>query len=140
MGNYQQILDWHNGLKNDKSREMFIIIDRRTDNRVGVAGLTSIDYINRHADVHFYIGKDDLWVDEYYASSIFSTILDYGYNVLNLNKLWAEIYEIDKLKASFFERNGFKVDGVLRKHYYYNGKYVSSFIVSQLREEYRNEN
>ena len=44
----------------DDKFEMFVIIDCETDEIIGVTGLTYIDWINRHADVHFYIGKDQL--------------------------------------------------------------------------------
>ena len=63
-------------------------------------------------------------------------ILNYGFRTLNLNKLWAEIYEIDTKKLNFFEIKGFKIDATLREHYFNNGKYYSSHILSLLKKEY----
>ena len=63
-------------------------------------------------------------------------MLQRGFNFLNMNKIWAEIYEIDIKKKRFFENAGFKIDACLRKHYYYNGKYYNSYILSLLKEEW----
>ncbi len=70
----------------DSRFEMFIISSASGES-LGVAGLTYIDFVNRHSDVHFYIGKDDLWIDDVIAVKIFPSLLDYGFHVLNLNKL-----------------------------------------------------
>ena len=58
-------------------------------------------------------------------------LLDYGFNYINLNKIYAEIYSIDINKLELFVRNKFKKDAVLREHYYYNGKYI-------IKNEYQN--
>ena len=117
-----QIKDWYFNMIKDNRFEMFVIVDLDLDEVVGVTGITYIDWPNKHADVHFYIGK--------------KLILNYGFKTLNLNKLWAEIYEIDIKKLNFFEKKGFKIDATLREHYFFNGKYYNSHILSLLRKEY----
>ena len=131
-----QIKDWYFNMIKDIRFEMFVVIDLDLDEVVGVTGITYIDWPNKHADVHFYIGKNSEWIDEKYSGTAIKLILDYGFKTLNLNKLWAEIYEIDIKKLSFFEKKGFKIDATLREHYFHNGKYYSSHILSLLRKEY----
>ena len=128
--------NWYENMIKDDRFEMFVIIDCKLDEVVGVSGLTYIDWVNRHADVHFYIGKNEAWIDQKYAPKAINIILGYGFNILDLNKIWAEVYEIDKLKLNFFENIGFKIDANLREHYYYNGKYHISHILSILKREY----
>jgi len=128
---------WYEKMIRDNKFEMFVIIDCTTKDLIGVAGLTYIDWVNHHADVHFYIGKDGLWIDDKFAPKAINIILDYGFDILNLNKIWAEIYEIDSLKLKFFKNLGFKVDANLREHYYYGGEYHTSHILSILRSEYK---
>ena len=130
-----QLTKWYEGMINNNQFEMFIIFDLSTEERVGVAGLTYIDWVNRHSDVHFYIGKNVEWIDEKYAPTAFKLILDYGFNKLNMNKLWAEIYEIDSKKLNFFKSNGFDIDATLRDHYYYEGKFYNSHILSLLKKD-----
>lgn len=129
-----QLENWYNNMIIDNRFEFFII--EHKNEAVGIAGITYIDWVNRHADVHFYIGEDFKWIDDKYSPEAFDIILDYGFNTLNLNKLWAEIYEIDKLKLEFFQNRGFKIDANLRDHYYYKGKYYTSHILSLLKKEY----
>ena len=126
---------WYDQMIKDNRFEMFVIIDCKNKTPIGVTGLTYIDFINRHADVHFYIGKDSLWIDDFYAPKAIDIILDYGFKVMNLNKLWAEIYSIDKQKIKFFQKSGFKIDANLRDHYFYDGQYYSSHILSLLKSE-----
>ena len=128
--------NWFEQMTKDNRFEMFVIIDCKTKETIGVSGLTYIDWVNRHADVHFYIGKGEVWIDEEFAPKAIKIILDYGFNILDLNKLWAEVYEIDKLKLSFFKTIGFEIDANLREHYYYKGKYHTSHILSILKRHY----
>ena len=89
--------------------------------------------------IHFYIGKDRAWIDEKFSPDAIQAILNYGFNTLNMNKLWAEVYEIDKKKLAFYNSLGFNIDASLREHYYHEGKYITSHILSLLKKEYENE-
>jgi RimJ/RimL family protein N-acetyltransferase len=127
---------WYNDMIVDNRFEMFVIVDCISDEVIGVTGLTYIDWVNRHADVHFYIGKDEVWIDKKYAPKAIEIIIKYGFGILNLNKVWAEVYEIDKLKLIFLKKTGFNIDANLREHYFYQGKYYTSHILSLLRSDY----
>ena len=82
-----------------------------------------------------FTGKDSKWIDDKYSPTAIKLILNYGFKTLNLNKLWAEIYEIDYKKLDFFKSLGFKIDATLREHYFYNGKYYNSHILSLLKKD-----
>ena len=132
---------WYDQMIFDDRFQMFVIESQdkmfsKKATMLGVAGITYVDWVNRHGDVHFYIGKNGQWIDKTIAPVAFEIILDYGFNILNLNKLWAEIYEIDTKKLDFFQSLGFKIDASLREHYFHNGKYYTSHILSLLRSEY----
>jgi len=132
---FNQLESWYHNMISDDRFEFFIIESLEGES-LGVAGLTYIDWVNKHADIHFYIGKDFEWIDDNYSHKAFPIILDYGFNKLNLNKLWAEIYDIDHKKLNFFKSYRFKQDAILRDHYFYDGKYINSNILSLLRHEY----
>ena len=69
---------------------------------MGACGLCYIDWINRSADFSIYIGYKDLYIDDIYAIEAGVLLKDYGLNILNLHRLWAEIYSIDNKKKIFF--------------------------------------
>ena len=127
---------WFQDMTKSRNFEMFMIVDPLRNIPVGATGFTYIDWVNRHCDLHFYIGQDGKWIDDHYSPDAMSLMLDRGFNVLNMNKIWAEIYSIDDKKKDFFSKFGFSVDARLRNHYYYNGEYHDSYIYSLLREEY----
>ena len=85
---------------NDKSTEMFSILEVNTGELLGACGLCYIDWINRNADFSIYIGKDDLYIDEKYAIEAAQIMMKYGFEELNLHKLWSEIYSFDEAKRN----------------------------------------
>jgi len=104
---------------------------------VGIGGLTYINWQNRHADLHFAIYKNREWVDKEYAPHFYEMITSYAFNELNLNKVYVEIYSNDLKKIDFFENKGFHRDAVLRQHYFHEGRYFDSYILSLLTDEWK---
>jgi|ERR1043165_2905668 RimJ/RimL family protein N-acetyltransferase len=106
---------------------------------LGAGGLLYINWINRAADFSFYIGYQNQYIDnEGYAEDATELLLKYGFDNLNLNKIWMELYEFDSKKLSFFkEKFNFQVDGKLRENCYEDGKYWDSYIISLTRKDYQ---
>jgi len=135
--NFNQQVDWFKGVSSSKNDFMFAIIDINTDELIGACGLLYIDWINRSADYSFYIGKDQLYIDDIYAKDASNLLLSYGFNKLNLNKIWMELYEFDNMKIDFFTNEfNFEVDGKLRQNCFEDGKYYDSFIISLLQSDF----
>ena len=111
---------------NDKNTEMFSIVDVKTGELLGACGLCYIDWINRNADFSIYIGKDDLYIDEKYAIDAAQLMMKYGFEELNLHRLWAEIYNFDELKKIMFDKLGFVLEGVQKDTHWTNGKWCDS--------------
>lgn len=120
--------------KNSKHK-MFSIINLATGELMGACGLCYIDWINRSADFSIYLGYDNIYIDDKYAIEAANLMRDYGFNVLNLHRLWAEIYSIDEPKKLFFKNLKFKLDGEFRETYWYNGKWHNSLFYSFLRTD-----
>ena len=119
---------------------MFGIIDTTSAEMIGVCGLTYINWVHRHADLSLYIGKDDIYIDTDstgWAWRTMDALLAYGFDELNLNKVWTEIYAFDEKKHTLFEAYGMHRDGVLRQNYFYDGAYQDSHVYSILAEEWR---
>ena len=111
---------------NDKSTEMFSIVDINTGELLGACGLCYIDWINRNADFSIYIGKDDLYIDERYAIEAAQIMMKYGFEELNLHRLWSEIYSFDEAKKVMFDRLGFKLEGVHKETHWTEGRWCDS--------------
>lgn len=125
---------WYEKLNLSTNDFMFTIVDLSTNEVIGACGLLYINWIIRSADFSFYIGKDELYIDEQgYAEESAKLLIDYGFNQLNLHKIWMELYDFDELKINFFkDKFLFIVDGILRDNCFENGKYWNSLIISLL--------
>lgn len=117
---------------------MFTIVDLQSQKPIGAAGLLYINWINRSADFSFYIGENEAYIDsEGKAEEAAQLLIRYGFDNLNLNKIWMELYEFDQMKIKFFtERFGFKQDGLLRQNCFEGGRYWDSLIISLLHEDF----
>ena len=132
-------VEWLESLQKTKlTNYMFSIINLKDNNIIGACGLLYINWVIRSADFSFYIGEKN----EYISNSDISKesvklLIDYGFNNLNLNKIWMELYEFDNLKIDFFTKNfGFQKDALLRDNCYEDGKYYNSLIISLLKRDY----
>jgi RimJ/RimL family protein N-acetyltransferase len=129
---------WFDRLTTSPNDYMFVILDKETLEPIGACGLLYTNWIIRSSDFSFYIGKNKLYIDEKYAKDAAEVLIRYGFNDLNLNKIWMELYEYDSKKLEFFQSEfRFKVDGKLRSNAFAQGEYWDSFIISLLRSEFK---
>lgn len=131
---------WFQHLQDTKQiNYMFTVVDLKTNKAIGAAGLLYINWIIRSADFSFYIGKDEMYIGtDGVAEEAAKLLIDYGFNNLNLNKIWMELYEFDTQKLDFFKTKfNFKEDGRLRQNCFENGKYWDSYIISLLSQDNR---
>ena len=108
---------WFDHLQKTKHiNYMFTIVDLDTQKPIGAAGLLYINWIIRSADFSFYIGDDNKYIgNDGIAKEATQLLIDYGFNNLNLHKIWMELYEFDSEKLNFFQKEfKFKQDGLLR--------------------------
>lgn len=130
---------WFESIQNTKHINfMFTIVDLESNEPIGAAGLLYINWINRSADFSFYIGKDDIYIDDKDASlEAVNLLIKYGFNNLNLNKIWMELYEFDTKKIDIFTKKfNFKQDGLLRENCFEDGKYWDSYLISLLSKDF----
>ena len=124
---------WFDHLQKTKHfNYMFTIIDLDTLKPIGAAGLLYINWIIRSADFSFYIGDENKYIgNDGIAKEATKLLIDYGFNNLNLHKIWMELYEFDTQKIDFFTNEfKFKQDGVLRDNCFEGGQYWNSLIIS----------
>lgn len=129
---FNQLKWFENVVAKNSIHKMFAIVKSDTNELMGACGLCYIDWVNRSADFSIYLGYDNLYIDEKFAVEAAQLMRDYGFNVLNLHRLWAEIYSIDHAKKSFFDTLSFTLDGTFRETYWHEGKWHDSLFYSLL--------
>jgi RimJ/RimL family protein N-acetyltransferase len=117
---------------NNINTRMFAIVNLESKELLGACGLCYIDWINRNADFSIYIGKDDLYIDDVYAIDAAKVMEKYGFEELNLHKVWAEIYSIDNEKISLFDKLGFIKEGEFKETHWTSGQWVNSLYYGKI--------
>ena len=131
----QQRKWWVDKVLNDNSWQYFVVKPVQDPEKIiGVAGLTYIHPIYRTGEFAITLG-DSSYRGKGYGSDTLKTLINYGFNDLNLNKIWCEVYENNKA-IEIYRKIGFKDEGILRQQVYKNGKFLDSYILSMLRSEY----
>jgi RimJ/RimL family protein N-acetyltransferase len=118
------------------ANDFMFMIERTSDHKaIGVCGLVYVHWIIRSADISLYIGEDEIYIDGPggYAEDAAKTLVRYGFENLNLHKVWTELYSFDERKVALFTRLGFARDAVLRDNAYEDGRYHDSYIYSLIQ-------
>lgn len=111
------------------------IEENRIKNRylIGCTGLHYIDFRARSAEFGIFIAKDR---GTGKGKEALKMLCDYGFNELNLHRIWAEVYSGND-SINLYRKLGFKDEGILRDSYFHNGKYGNSIMMSVLEDEWR---
>ena len=127
---------WFNSINaKDSKHKMFAIVKLDSNELMGACGLCYIDWVNRSADFSIYLGYDNIYIDDIYAIEAAKLMKRYGFEILNLHRLWAEIYSIDEAKKRFFDILNFKLDGEFRETYWYENRWHNSLFYSLLNTD-----
>jgi RimJ/RimL family protein N-acetyltransferase len=121
-----QHVAWFRGLPTRPDVRMFSVIADNGD-FIGVAGLTSIDPINRRAEVSLIIAP--LEQRKGTGAAAARTLIDHAFRDLNLNLVWGEAFDGSPANG-LFSKLCFNLDGIRREFYYREGEYVDAFLYS----------
>ena len=138
LGMEQQRNWYEQKVLRDEHTRMFSIVDLDTGELVGACGLCYIDWQNQSADFSIYIGKNNLYIDSFYAVEAAELMIKYGFEELNLHRLWTEIYSIDEKKKELFKILGFIHEATHLETHWTEGKWVDSWYYRLLRSEKNN--
>ena len=136
---YREISDkmqenWFSKINNDPNQVNFSIVDKANSSLIGHCGLYYINWIARYAEFGIYIGDKD-YRSGGYGSDALRQLCKYGFEDLNLNKIWCEVYS-NNASIDVYRHIGFTEEGVMRQNYFSEGKYWDSHLLSMLRTEY----
>ena len=127
---------FHSVVLKSPNNIMFAIVNLEDNKLIGACGLNYIDWVNQNADLSIYIGLNGVYIDDKFAPDAMKLLLDYGFNELNLHRIYVEIYDIDLKKQKLLEFLNFNFDGLLRETHWTEGKWCNSLFYSILKHEY----
>jgi RimJ/RimL family protein N-acetyltransferase len=133
---------WFQEISESNNQVIFSIMIFNKDNIkkfIGYCGLVNIDHINKKAELSFLVDPERTSKRKIYKEDFISAlkaICIYGFNQLNLNKIFTETFCFRKYHIEILKEYGFKEEGVLRENQYIKGEYCDSIVHSILKSEF----
>lgn len=106
----------------NQTERRFIIEEIKTRLSVGVLSLIEIDEINRRCEIDIIV--DEAFQGKGYGKSGFILGIKYGFDILNLKKIYLLLLPNNIAGMKIYQYAGFKRECRLKKEYFVNGKYV----------------
>ncbi len=115
--------------------QMFEIIDKHTDEAIGRIILFDIDHVDRRAMLGIVLGEKEYWGKGYGQEAV-KLILDYGFNLLNLNNIMLGTFEFNQRALSSYRKVGFKEIGRRRQARIIGSKKYDVIFMDLLADEF----
>ena len=123
-------------VKDDEHRVWFIVALQENDRLIGEAGLLRMFPAWRTTDLSIILGEKDVWGQGYGTEAI-HLLLDYAFGYLNFHRVAIGVVGFNERALTFYERVGFRREGIQRDGYYYDHQYADFVMMSILEDEYR---
>lgn len=127
---------WFKTLLGDPNRMRFMVQRVEDGATIGILGLERIDYRNQTAELAGLV-IDPAERRRGWGTKAIETLIRYGFNDLNFNRLFARIYRLNQAAHRVVEKAGFQNEGTLREAVFHNWSYEDVVYWSILREEWK---
>lgn len=130
---------WYQKMLEKPAEEHILAIDMLDGQEwkhIGSTGFHHVDWKNRIGEYGIMIGDKRQW-GKGFGYDATMLMLRYGFNYLNLNKVFLYAIETNTRGIRVYEKTGFVHEGRLRQDIHKNGRYLDVFIMSVLREEWK---
>lgn len=105
---------WFVKIKDNPSREDFVFIFE--EQKIGMGGLTNISSHNKNCELYIYMDPDFQGKGLGYSACL--KLCKYAFHKLNVEKVFLYTFSKNNKANKLYEKIGFKLEGVLRKHAY----------------------
>lgn len=111
------------------------VMDRDDDAFIGTTGLHGINWVARTGEFRILLGEKAYW-GKGAGTEVCLLMCAYGFEVLNLNKVWLGVTSDNIGALRSYEKSGFVKEGALRQEVYRNSTFYDAIRMSLLRTEY----
>ena len=127
--------EWYMDSCHDEHQIDFAIVNMEDGALVGACTLIGMDRRNSTAELRIFIGRHRFW-NQGYGSEAMLLLLDYAFNVLNLNSVYLKVNEINKNAIHVYKKLGFRVAGKRRQARAYLRKRYDLYLMDMLAKEF----
>lgn len=128
--------DFLEKIHKEPDRIWFSVVLKEDNRLIGEAGLLRMFHPWKTTDLALIIGEKDCWGKGYGTEAI-KLLLDYAFGYLSFHRVAVGVVGFNKRALQFYEKVGFKKEGIQRDGYYYNHRYHDFIMMSILEDEFR---
>lgn len=127
---------WYKRALEDPNQVLFAIEMVQEERHVGNCGLQGIDGRVRKGELWLYLGDKGVW-GRGIGQEATRLLVRYGFQCLNLNRIWLCCPEYNDRALRLYQRCGFKPEGQLREEVFQDGRYWSAVRLAIVRSEWK---
>jgi ribosomal-protein-alanine N-acetyltransferase len=131
----KNILDWCIDIK-AQTHIRWCISLKNNGIPIGTVGFHNYDKTNNAAEIGYDLSEDH-W-NQGYMSEALSIVLNYGFELFNLNRIYAYVYISNESSNRLLDKLGFKLEGIIRDKHLFRGVYYDHNLFSILKAEKAN--
>lgn len=121
---------------NNPQVAFFAIIDNETKKHIGNVKIDFHDEKANVSELGLLIGDKNYW-GKGIGYDACKLAIKYGFEVMKLRKIYLAVYESNPNAKKLYEKLGFQLEGVLRKHVYSNGGFQDKYLMGIFKEEFK---
>ena len=118
-----------------RQNKVFSIIDKDTNKAIGICGIHDISNVHRTGTFGIFIGDKSYW-NQGYGTEATALILDFAFNVLNLNSIDLDVIDYNQRGIKCYEKCGFKFVGRRRQAIFMAGSFHDVLVYDILANEF----
>jgi len=120
--------------ENTPYAQPFMVIRKKDNVPVGKVSFFDFNTQNRSAELGLIIDPDEQ--EKGYGLAALRLLCRHLFKTRGLNKVHAQTGSFNKAAQALMKKAGFKLDGTLRHHYFYEGEYHDGLVYSLLAYEF----
>lgn len=132
----KELEDFYKERKGSKDSVIFAVCDKKSGKHIGNVSLYSINWVNKTSRIGCMIGDKSYWCRGI-GTEITSLMVDYAFDILNLNKVSSGVIKENKGSVGKNKNNGFELEGIAREEVYRRGRYYDVTLMAITRKDWK---
>ena len=133
---FADVEDYFEKVRLDPTRVWFAISLLENQRLIGECGLLRMFPAWRTTDLSIILGEKSTW-GKGYGTDALHLLLDYAFGSLNFHRLAIGVTSANDRALRFYEKAGFRREGIQRDGYFYDHAYQDFVMMSILEDEFR---
>lgn len=119
-------------------RDRYFAVETIAGDYLGAAGLHSIDWVNRRAELGIILGRVDR-LNQGYGRDTVRTLLGVAFRGLNLEKVYLRTTGSNARAIACYRKCGFREIGRLQRHLWLHGRWEDEVFMEVFRNQWLQE-